>query len=274
MTVNKQFSVLILCMTTFFCGAMENREVVNKKIGVVSCKNKRDYQEDRFYHGVVDGGEWYAVYDGHGIREYGDKVSHFLKETLHDYFCQTSGSMRERMIQAFKNADDNQYVKLYTKIGSTASVVYIKDNIAHFAHVGDSRALLECGGMIAFATEDHKPLRCDEKERIEKAEGVISFCRVDGTLAVSRAIGDHHYDKKIVIPEPEYTQKTLTKQHKFLILASDGLWDVVDNEDVVKVLELKQMEIDDMNVFAKMLVDLAIEKHSTDNITVMVVDLL
>jgi serine/threonine protein phosphatase PrpC len=253
---------------------MENRGVVNKKVGIFSCQNKRKCQEDRFYHGSVDGGEWYAVYDGHGADQYGDTISHFLQENLHDYFHQASGSIHERMMQAFKNADDNEYVQYYKKAGSTASVVYIKDTIAYFAHVGDSRALLEACGMVAFATEDHKPLRCDEKERIENAGGVISFGRVDGKLAVSRAIGDHRYDKKVVISEPEYTEIPLTQHHKFLVVASDGLWDTVSNEDVADILDRQQDKIQDMNELAKMLVDLAIERGSTDNITVMVVDLL
>src|SRR5579864_3681458 len=100
-------------MTIFLCDAMENRGVINKKIGIFSCQNKKKKnQEDRFYHGNVDGGEWYAIYDGHGGKtettlhcgkiSTGDKIAHFLTETLHDYFSQTSGSisMHERMTQA------------------------------------------------------------------------------------------------------------------------------------------------------------------------------
>ena len=271
--MNKQFTILIMCTIPFLCDAMENSsEVINKKVGIFSCQNKRPYQEDRFYHGIVDGGEWYAVYDGHGVK-CGDKISHFLKENLHNYFIQTFGSMHERMLEAFKKADDDQCVRSYKNAGSTATVVYIKDTIAHFAHVGDSRALLEACGMVAFATEDHKPSRCDEKQRIEDAGGIISYARINGSLGVSRAIGDHKYDKNVVISEPEYTEVLLVRHNKFLVVASDGLWDVMNNDDVVNVLDRQQAKIQDMNAFAKMLVDLAIERGSTDNITVMVVDL-
>src|SRR5579872_2733769 len=120
--MNKQCAVLIVCMMPLLCNAMENRGMVNKKVGIFSCQNKRPHQEDRFYHGNVDGGEWYAVYDGHGAIKYGDKISHFLKENLHGYFCQASGLIGERMAEAFKRADDDQCAQLYTKAGSTASV--------------------------------------------------------------------------------------------------------------------------------------------------------
>ena len=224
---------------TVFCGASENCEVmVEKRIGISSYQNKRDYQEDRFYDGTVDGGNLYAVYDGHG----NDKVAHFLAENFHHYFGKTSGPMRERMVEAFKNADNDEFVQLNKKSGSTASVVYIKDNVAHFAHVGDSRALLEKDGCVAFATQDHKPMRHDEKQRIENARGYVYQNRVNGILAVSRAFGDYDVGKNLIISEPEYAEIPLTNNHGFLVVASDGLWDKMNNEEVAAMLQEETIE--------------------------------
>lgn len=269
--VNKQLALLMVCTATVFCGASENYEmVVEKRIGISSYQNKRDYQEDRFYHGTVDGGNLYAVYDGHG----NDKVAHFLAENFHHYFGKTSGPMRERMVEAFKNADNDEFVQLNKKSGSTASVVYIKDNVAHFAHVGDSRALLEKDGCVAFATQDHKPMRPDEEQRIENAGGCVYQNRVNGCLAVSRAFGDYDVGKNLIISEPEYAEIPLTNNHGFLVVASDGLWDKMSNEEVAAMLQEKRSSIQDMSLLAKMLVLCVVQRGVLDNITVMLIDLL
>ena len=157
--MNKQLALLFLCAATPWSYAMENNQLVKeKKVGIFSVKNKRDFQEDFAYHGTVDGGKLCAVYDGHG----GQEVAKFLANNFHDYFRKTSGPVQQRMAEAFKNADNDEFVKLNKKAGSTASVVFIKDNIAHFAHVGDLRAVLENDGAVGFATSDHKPNRADE----------------------------------------------------------------------------------------------------------------
>ena len=56
-------------------------------------------------------------------------------------------------------------------------------------------------------------------------------------LAVSRAFGDYGLGKKLIISEPEYEEIPLTKNHRFLILASDGLWDLMSNEEVAAILQ-------------------------------------
>jgi len=97
--------------------------------------------------------------------------------------------------------------------------------------------LVQRGGKVVSLSVDHKPNRGDERERILKLGGKITYNkysnihRVGGVLAVSRAIGDlqlHPY----VICEPEIITKTIENQDLFVILASDGLWDVMSNEDV------------------------------------------
>jgi protein phosphatase 1L len=277
--MNKQLALLFVCAATPWSYAMENNQLVReKKVGIFSVKNQRDCQEDFSFHGsTIDGGKLCAVYDGHG----GHEVAEFLANNFHDYFSKTSGPVQQRMAEAFKNADNDEFVKLNKKAGSTASVVFIKDNIAHIAHVGDSRVVLEKDGAVGFATSDHKPNRADEYVRIEDAKGIVFNKRVNGFLAVSRAFGNYGIDdsKKIIISEPEYAERSLTPKNKFLVLATDGLWDVMNNEEVVNTLDImsygiKHLRVEDLDSFAKSLVLLAIQKKSSDNITVMVVDLL
>jgi serine/threonine protein phosphatase PrpC len=79
---------------------------------------------------------------------------------------------------------------------------------------------------------DHKPNSREERSRIEDAGGVVVWAgtwRVGGVLAVSRAFGDRPL-KRYVIPTPDIRDESLTQDDDCLILASDGLWDVVSNQ--------------------------------------------
>jgi serine/threonine protein phosphatase PrpC len=279
--MHKKLIGLALCWGVALCYASEKLELVmeqveQKKVGIYSIDNKRGHVfQDRFYHSTFEGGHLYAIYDGHGS----EHVAHFLAEKFPIYLSQTSslGSIKERMMEAFKNADNDNFVKEHNAAGSTASVVFIKDNVAHFAHVGDSRMLLAADGKVSFVTSDHKPNRPDEYNRIIAANGVVMNNRVCGFLAVSRAFGNYNLlgeSKKMIIVEPEYAKISLTEKNRFLVLATDGLWDVVSDEEVVQQLHDKKEDCHNMSALAKLLAMFADCRKSKDDITVMVVDLL
>ncbi|KAL6841327.1 hypothetical protein ACP4OV_028845 [Aristida adscensionis] len=124
-------------------------------------------------------------------------------------------------------------------VGSTAVVAVVSSTHVVVSNAGDSRAVLSRTGVPVPLSVDHKPDRPDELERIKAAGGrVIHWdgARVLGVLAMSRAIGDG-YLKPFVTPEPEVTVAERTDDDECLILASDGLWDVVTSEmacDVVR----------------------------------------
>jgi serine/threonine protein phosphatase PrpC len=282
----KLLLLLLLCGAMPWVYGMEHNQLVEpKKIGIFSTINKRNQQEDFFYHGIVDGGYLYAVCDGHYCHRVGEHdnddrdgslVSKFVAENLHDYFQQTSGSIEERMKATFKALDEAEFVKNNGQCGSALAAVFIKDDTMHFAHVGDCRAILECEGHVVYATQDHKPGRTDERYRIKAAQGMILGGRVNGFLSISRALGDYNLNKNIIISQPDYEEIPLfKKRHKFLVLASDGLWKFVSKEEVINLLKVKWSQgVYDMNLLAKMLGEFAVVRNSKDNITVMLVDLL
>ncbi|PUZ65685.1 hypothetical protein GQ55_3G244400 [Panicum hallii var. hallii] len=122
--------------------------------------------------------------------------------------------------------------------GSTALVAVVGSTSVVVASAGDSRAVLSRGGVPVPLSVDHKPDRPDELERIQAAGGRVIFwdgARVLGVLAMSRAIGDG-YLKPFVTAEPEVTVTERTDEDECLILASDGLWDVVTNEMACEVV--------------------------------------
>ncbi|WOL08630.1 putative protein phosphatase 2C 60 [Canna indica] len=125
--------------------------------------------------------------------------------------------------------------------GSTACVAVIRNNQLIVANAGDSRCVLSRRGQAISLSRDHKPDLAEEKERILKAGGIIYAGRVNGSLNLARAIGDVEFkqnkflsaEKQIVTCNPDITDVELTDDDDFLILACDGIWDCMSNEELV-----------------------------------------
>jgi len=168
----------------------------------------------------------------------------------------------------------------HVDVGSTAVVAVVEERRVVVANCGDSRALLCRGGDGAPPvplSSDHKPDRPDELARIEAAGGRVIFwegARVLGVLAMSRAIGDG-YLKPYVSSVPEVTVTERSDGDECLILASDGLWDVVSNEDACEVARacLRRGRAKWCAEAAALLTKLALARRSSDNVSVVVVDL-
>ncbi|KAL5567249.1 hypothetical protein UlMin_030413 [Ulmus minor] len=116
--------------------------------------------------------------------------------------------------------------------GSTASTAILVGDRLLVENVGDSKAVICRGGNASAVSRDHKPDQTDERQRIEDAGGFVMWARtwrVGGVLVVSRAFGDRLL-KQYVFADPEIQEENIDNSLEFLILASDGLWDVVTNE--------------------------------------------
>ncbi|KAK4277533.1 hypothetical protein QN277_015520 [Acacia crassicarpa] len=153
--------------------------------------------------------------------------------------------------------------------GSTASTAVLVDNHLYVANVGDSRTIISKAGKAIALSEDHKPNRTDERKRIENAGGVIMWAgtwRVGGVLAMSRAFGNRML-KQYVVAEPEIQEQVIDEELELLLLASDGLWDVVPNDDAASLARAE----DEPETAARRLTEAAFSRGSADNITCIVV---
>jgi serine/threonine protein phosphatase PrpC len=148
-------------------------------------------------------------------------------------------------------------------------------------------------------TEDHKPELDEEKERIERAGGFVQFNRVNGELAMSRALGDFRYKlrpeipvhEQQVIPVPDIAIHERSSDDKVIVLACDGVWDVLQNNEAVEFLtdivyaeegsdieqrhKKKRKEAPEISAQegAENLIQLALNDGSKDNISAIVVKL-
>lgn len=127
--------------------------------------------------------------------------------------------------------------------GSTAVVVLITPTHMVCANAGDSRCVLGSGNRLVTMSRDHKPYNLEERRRIERAGGTVRFNRIQGTLAVSRGLGDFQFkstlglklEDQMVICTPEIIVHKRKADDEVLILASDGVWDVMSSDDVLKL---------------------------------------
>ncbi|KAH0708370.1 hypothetical protein KY284_009797 [Solanum tuberosum] len=254
---------------------------------------------------------FFGVYDGHG----GSQVANYCRDRIHAVLTEeletfmmnhSDESIRQSCQELWNRVFTNCFLKVDAEIGggaghepvapetvgSTAVVAVVCSSHIIVANCGDSRAVL-CRGKEPMALSvDHKPNREDEYKRIEAAGGKViqwNGHRVFGVLAMSRSIGDK-YLKPWIIPDPEVTFIPRTKDDECLILASDGLWDVMTNEEACDMarkrilmwhkkygatLPVERGEgIDPASqAAAECLSNRALQKGSKDNITVIVVDL-
>jgi len=170
--------------------------------------------------------------------------------------------------------------------GCTATTCMVTPLHLICANAGDSRTVLgtDSGeGLTTIAmSEDHKPEDQGEYDRIIAAGGSVQWKRVDGDLAVSRALGDFEYKKRSdlpaeqqrVSPFPDIKVLERIPVDDVLILACDGVWDVYSSEEGVEAVRtLFAMGESNMMLVAEEFIDSAMTKGSRDNISAIVVKL-
>jgi serine/threonine protein phosphatase PrpC len=159
------------------------------------------------------------------------------------------------------------------RAGTTATLALLSPTHLIVASVGDSRGVLCRGGQAVPLTRQHRPDDPEELDRIRAAGGRVTFVgvpRVDGQLAMTRAIGAFHLADQGVIAEPDISVHAIdASQDAFLVLGTDGLFDVVRDEEVVATV----MACDSVSEAASALSDLALAYGTRDNVTAMVVAL-
>ncbi|KAI2639812.1 PP2C-domain-containing protein [Hypomontagnella submonticulosa] len=143
----------------------------------------------------------------------------------------------------------------------------VRQRVLYTANVGDARIILCRAGKALRLSYDHKGSDENEGKRIANAGGLILNNRVNGVLAVTRALGDT-YMKDLVTGHP-YTTETVIQPEvdEFIIIACDGLWDVCNDQDAVDLVRDEQ----DPVAASKKLVDHALARFSTDNLSCMIV---
>eukprot|EP01018_Ginkgo_biloba_P009993 Gb_08517 [translate_table: standard] len=213
----------------------------------------------------------FAIYDGH----LGHNVPSYLKSNLFDNILNEPEFWTEpkKAIKKAYQLTDGKILENSIDLGpggSTAvTAILIDGKQLLVANVGDSRAVLCRGGTASQLSVDHEPR--NERRRIESKGGFVTILpgdvpRVDGQLAVARAFGDKSL-KAHLSSEPDVIEENIDSTAEFIILASDGLWKVMKNQEAVELVR----NIKEPVVAATRLTDEALSRKSKDDISCIVV---
>ena len=217
--------------------------------------SKKDSPEEKI---ILSG---YGVFDGHG----GDSASKFSSFYFNEKLS-LNGCLNQKFFQAYFDSLCSKLKKNKITGGSTAAVVIIGDNKLISAHIGDSRVLV-IGDGTTFQTLDHKPEMRGEQDRIQSEGGRIAYGRVNATYAVSRSIGD--FGVIGLGRKPDIITHHILPTDKWLIIACDGLFDVLDTDTIIRIASnaknTTELSLDLRNA--------AYGLMSMDNISVIVIDL-
>nr|XP_032631098.1 protein phosphatase 1G isoform X2 [Chelonoidis abingdonii] len=138
--------------------------------------------------------------------------------------------------------------------GTTAVVALIRGKQLIVANAGDSRCVVSEGGKAVDMSYDHKPEDELELARIKNAGGKVTMDgRVNGGLNLSRAIGDHFYKRNKDLPPeeqmisalPDIKVLTIKEEHDFMVIACDGIWNVMSSQEVVDFIQAKISQKDE-----------------------------
>lgn len=257
------------------------------KIYFTSIKGRRESNEDR--HNIIlninnekpelNNINLFGIYDGHG----GDWVSSYLKKHIPNYY----------MLKDFEYPFSDEYhCRVFELIqsellrckegysnGSTCllNIIYkIQNDIyMNVVNLGDSRMVtVNTNGDSKAITTDHKPDHPIERSRIQKMGGQVykdseSVFRI-GDLSLSRAFGDGDNSPYISQRPDIYTLK-INADIKYIVMACDGLWDVIESEDLGKIIN-KITQTKKTENIAVELANWALNNGSMDNISVCVIE--
>ncbi|KAK2625192.1 hypothetical protein QTJ16_005561 [Diplocarpon rosae] len=234
---------------------------------------------------------FFGVYDGHG----GDKVALFAGENIHPIIAKQDAFKKGDLEQALKDGflatdrailSDPRYEEEVS--GCTASVAIVSATKIFVGNAGDSRSVLGVKGRAKPLSFDHKPQNEGEKARITAAGGFVDFGRVNGNLALSRAIGDFEFKKsaelapeqQIVTAFPDVTVHNISSDDEFLVVACDGIWDCQSSQAVVEFVRRGIAAKQELSKICENMMDNCLASNSEtggvgcDNMTIIIVGLL
>jgi len=286
--------------------------------GYCDIQGRRRTIEDFHTVHLNDKHQFYGVFDGHN----GNLASKYVSSSLYKRLAQRledidndiedgsdwKAEVTSEIIESFQELHQGvlEAVQSYpsvvmSKSGTTVTALFVTEKAVIIANVGDSRAILSVAQSIPIQlTVDHVASNIEERKRIENLGGFVEsrsgVPRVNGTLALSRSIGDAHLEKfllqtphLIAMTKEELENKCRLDNDNvidggvtcFIILASDGLWDVMSNEEAVDLVNLVlqkfehehrgSIEGETFQEAAEMLTKEAYVRGSTDNIACLVV---
>ncbi|KAF7722519.1 Protein phosphatase 2C 2 [Apophysomyces ossiformis] len=235
---------------------------------------------------------FFGVYDGHG----GSAVAKYTGQSLHRHIRESPHFDKKEYKEALKDgflaldkelSQDRNFE--FDPSGCTAVTALVTpDNRIFVANAGDSRSVISINGESTALSYDHKPVNRLESQRIIAAGGYVEFGRVNGNLALSRAIGDFEFKQNLHLPpeeqivtcNPDIIEHEITNDDEFFVLACDGIWDCMTNQQVVSFIRAEIAKRRPLEEICELIMDHCLASDSDvsgvgcDNMSIMIVGIL
>ncbi|KAG5352926.1 hypothetical protein C0989_012163 [Termitomyces sp. Mn162] len=236
---------------------------------------------------------FFAVYDGHG----GSTVAKYAGANVHKRLVEEDsykqGQYDLAMKRAFLGTDEDLLANpAHTRdpSGCTAVAALVTANgKIYVANAGDSRSVISVKGEGKPLSYDHKPTIESEKERIRAAGGYIEYGRVNGNLALSRALGDFEFkknyslgpEKQIITADPDVTVHEISEEDEFFVVACDGIWDCLSSQQAVDFVRREVAQGKELAEICENICEHCLAPDTTsgagvgcDNMTIMIIAIL
>ncbi|CAN6681329.1 unnamed protein product [Malus baccata var. baccata] len=225
---------------------------------------------------------FYGVFDGHG----GKDAAHFVRDNLPRVIVEDADfplELEKVITRSFMETDAAFANKCSREAslasGTTALTAMIFGRSLLVANAGDCRAVLSRCGVAIEMSKDHRPCCTKERMRIESLGGYIDDGYLNGQLGVTRALGNWHLEGMKDAGErggplsakPELKLMTLSKDDEFLIIGTDGIWEMFTSQNAVDFARRRLQEHNDVKLCCKQIVEEALKRGATDNLTLVMV---
>ena len=250
-------------------GISDEKEKINQDSYLI---NENMFKENFNIYGVFDGhgenGHFISQYISNFMKDYfTNKLNYFLtEEDKQNLFTHNIANIflknYEKILKSISSKIDqalNTSINFnISQSGSTSVMLFILNDILICSNIGDSQCyLFNCSSedLWTFEALSHQHLASDENEQkriLESGGEVHPYYEEDGVfegpdriyaknkvypgLVMSRTFGDLEAKKIGVISEPDFIMKKIDRNSKFVVLASDGLWDVLKPYDVNRIV--------------------------------------
>ncbi|KAI8332400.1 phosphatase 2C-like domain-containing protein [Chlamydoabsidia padenii] len=235
---------------------------------------------------------YFGVYDGHGgstVAKYtGNILHHKVRESQFFDKREYRSALKDAFLTIDKELQEDQNFTGDPSGCTAITVLITPENKLFVANAGDSRSILSSKGQHKALSYDHKPTDRLESQRIVAAGGFIEFGRVNGNLALSRAIGDFEFkqndqlpaEEQVVTCNPDIIEHELTEEDEFIVLACDGIWDCMTNQEVVDYIRARIAQHEPLELVCESIMDHCLAPDSEvggvgcDNMSIIIVGIL
>jgi len=229
-------------------------------------------------------GSLYILCDGHSGEAVAKIVVNRFPEILNDklleggsYHSKKENFIEDCITQSFRIMDEE--LVHFEEVGSTCNIIFIRyenkngDRVVYSGNIGDSRSILVNKKEAIRLSYDHKAIDKSEIDRVRKEGGIILKKRFYGSLAITRAFGDYTYkiDGAGLSHIPYINRIVVCDDDQFIIMGSDGIWDVINEEKAYELIHVNKLIQSDQ--IAKFFVEKAVALGSSDNISCIVIRL-